>query len=284
MSGSRDADVLVETVDALAERFAGQYPKTFFARRQAAAGRARPRAAQARPTPPRTPTRSRGLAQRRVAAARARRRRRWPARCSAPTPAAARRSRAADRKPTATNLHEWRKRVKDLWYQQRLLEDTWPGVMKAQAKEAKKLSKLLGEDHDLAVLAEHVDDARAPRADRRAPRRAARASRATLGRRIYAERPKAFARRARRYVDLAAACAMEVERKYLLAARPDGLDGHESGAPRAGLPRARPGRRRGPRAPQGRQAHADGQDRRRASPAARRRSRSTPPTSTACGR
>ena len=26
--------------------------------------------------------------------------------------------------------------------------------MKAQAKEAKKLSKLLGEDHDLAVLAE----------------------------------------------------------------------------------------------------------------------------------
>ena len=44
--------------------------------------------------------------------------------------------------------------MKDLWYQQRLLEETWPGVMKAQAKEAKKLSKLLGEDHDLAVLAE----------------------------------------------------------------------------------------------------------------------------------
>ena len=65
----------------------------------------------------------------------------------------------ADRKPTTTNLHEWRKRVKDLWYQQRLLEDTWPGVMKAQAKEAKTLSKLLGEDHDLAVLSEHVDDA-----------------------------------------------------------------------------------------------------------------------------
>ena len=44
--------------------------------------------------------------------------------------------------------------MKDLWYQQRLLEDTWPGVMKAQAKEAKTLSKLLGEDHDLAVLSE----------------------------------------------------------------------------------------------------------------------------------
>ena len=62
--------------------------------------------------------------------------------------------KAFAKKPTTENLHDWRKRVKDLWYQQRLLEETWPGVMKAQAKEAKKLSKLLGEDHDLAVLAE----------------------------------------------------------------------------------------------------------------------------------
>ena len=53
--------------------------------------------------------------------------------------------------------------MKDLWYQERLLEDTWPGVMKAQAKEAKKLSKLLGEDHDLAVLADHTDDDQAAR-------------------------------------------------------------------------------------------------------------------------
>ena len=48
--------------------------------------------------------------------------------------------------------------MKDLWYQQQLLEESWPGVMKAQAKQAKKLSKLLGDDHDLTVLAEHVDD------------------------------------------------------------------------------------------------------------------------------
>src|SRR3954454_5853464 len=31
MSGSRDADVLVETVEDLGERFAGRHPKTFFA-------------------------------------------------------------------------------------------------------------------------------------------------------------------------------------------------------------------------------------------------------------
>ena len=30
MSGARDADVLAETVDALAERFVGQYPEQFF--------------------------------------------------------------------------------------------------------------------------------------------------------------------------------------------------------------------------------------------------------------
>src|SRR4051812_2245270 len=31
MSGTRDADVLVETLDALAERFVGQHPESFFA-------------------------------------------------------------------------------------------------------------------------------------------------------------------------------------------------------------------------------------------------------------
>jgi CHAD domain-containing protein len=110
----------------------------------------------------------------------------------------------ADRKPTTSNLHEWRKRVKDLWYQERLLEDTWPGVMKAQAKEAKKLSQLLGEDHDLAVLADRVNDSQLHRMidERRAE---LLADSRELGRRIYAERPKAFARRARRYADLAAA-------------------------------------------------------------------------------
>jgi CHAD domain-containing protein len=118
----------------------------------------------------------------------------------------------ADADPSAENLHEWRKRVKDLWYQQQLLEDSWPKVMKAQAKEAKKLSKLLGEDHDLAVLASLLrkdpelaalsSDLLTVIAERRAV--LLKRSRA-LGRRVYAERPKAFARRSSRYVDLAPA-------------------------------------------------------------------------------
>jgi CHAD domain-containing protein len=116
----------------------------------------------------------------------------------------------ADRDPTAEHLHEWRKRVKDLWYQERLLEETWPGVLKAQAKEAKKLSKILGEDHDLAVLSALLqDDAKLAALSGEiqgliAERRAELLSRArALGRRVYAERPKHFARRLGRYVALA---------------------------------------------------------------------------------
>ena len=199
MSGTRDADVLVETVDGLAERFVGQRPQSFFAAFReplaAAADGSADAAAHA--------STLRALAQEE-----------WPLRKLDTDALGASLTRTyargrdafarADRKPTTTNLHEWRKRVKDLWYQERLLEDTWPGVMKAQAKEAKKLSKLLGEDHDLSVLADRVED---PELHALIDQRRAEllAASRDLGRRIYAERPKAFARRAHRYVDLAAA-------------------------------------------------------------------------------
>jgi CHAD domain-containing protein len=106
----------------------------------------------------------------------------------------------AEDEPTTEHLHEWRKRVKDLWYQQRLLKRAWPGVMKALAAEAKSLSKLLGSDHDLAVLAAELpdDDVLRPLiADRRAE---LQDEAWTLGRRLYAESPKAFRKRLRRYV------------------------------------------------------------------------------------
>lgn len=58
--------------------------------------------------------------------------------------------------PTDALFHEWRKRVKDHWYHSRLLMDVWPSLMKPYAKEMKRLSDLLGDDHDLAVFRERL--------------------------------------------------------------------------------------------------------------------------------
>ncbi|MEJ7584061.1 MAG: CHAD domain-containing protein [Acidimicrobiales bacterium] len=54
--------------------------------------------------------------------------------------------------PDDEQLHELRKRAKDLWYQLRLLHKVWPPVMKVLADEAGELSDTLGDHHDLAVL------------------------------------------------------------------------------------------------------------------------------------
>jgi CHAD domain-containing protein len=66
----------------------------------------------------------------------------------------------AYRKPGGARFHDWRKRVKYHWYHLRLLRDVWPEIMKARAKETKKLSDLLGDDHDLTVMRAMVTDER----------------------------------------------------------------------------------------------------------------------------
>ncbi len=202
MSGTRDADVVAETVDLLAERFAGHVPEAFFKRVK------EPLAAAARESRTATDPDEHAADLRALATTN------WTfkqldedtlAASLKRTYAEGRKAfRRADADPSAHNMHEWRKRVKDLWYQQQLLQDSWPGVMKAQAKQARKLSKLLGDDHDLTVLAEHVDDPEVHELVAKRREELLHEARA-LGRRIYAERPKAFARRSRRYVDLAAA-------------------------------------------------------------------------------
>jgi CHAD domain-containing protein len=117
----------------------------------------------------------------------------------------------AEADPTGELLHEWRKRVKDLWYQQALIGDAWPAVLDAQATEAKDLSQLLGDDHDLWELDALLRDPEGPAAsvpadtdalvplvaDRRAELQAAARA---AGARVYAESPKAFARRIRAYL------------------------------------------------------------------------------------
>jgi CHAD domain-containing protein len=101
--------------------------------------------------------------------------------------------RAAVKDPSTENLHEWRKRVKDLWYHCSILQETWKPVMKALADEAHELSDRLGDDHDLAVLLDFGAESLEPLV---ATRRAELQEEAfAYGTRLYADKPKAFVRR-----------------------------------------------------------------------------------------
>lgn len=114
--------------------------------------------------------------------------------------------KAAAADPSEGNFHEWRKRAKDLWYQLRLLGPTWSELLGPVAEEAHRLTDLLGDHHDLAVLRADLRERRLGEEETRALEAAIDARQAELaeaafdrGRRLYAERPKAYARRLRRY-------------------------------------------------------------------------------------
>lgn len=53
-------------------------------------------------------------------------------------------------------FHEWRKRVKDLWYHTKLLTPIWHDAMDVRQTCLKELSDRLGDDHDLVVFAQHM--------------------------------------------------------------------------------------------------------------------------------
>jgi CHAD domain-containing protein len=107
--------------------------------------------------------------------------------------------RAAQEAPSAEALHEWRKRVKDLWYEHTLLRELWPPVMSAAGDEAHELSDRLGDDHDLVVLAAWVNGHLEPDPDfsEAVIRRREELQREAfaLGERLYAEKPSAYMRR-----------------------------------------------------------------------------------------
>jgi CHAD domain-containing protein len=66
----------------------------------------------------------------------------------------------AYRRPTDENFHAWRKAVQQHWRHMSLLSRAWPEAMTARAAEAKAISQILGEDHDLAVLVAFVSQNR----------------------------------------------------------------------------------------------------------------------------
>ncbi|MGJ3245735.1 MAG: CHAD domain-containing protein [Elainellaceae cyanobacterium] len=107
--------------------------------------------------------------------------------------------------PTAENYHDWRKRVKYLWYHLSIMRPVWRNIIKEWADQVHHLASLLGDEHDLSVLRDFVLseprrlqdvsglDALIALIDRR--RDQLRSHAGFLGRRIYAEKPKAFAQR-----------------------------------------------------------------------------------------
>jgi hypothetical protein len=102
-------------------------------------------------------------------------------------------------------VHEWRKRVKDLAYQLRLLRESWPPIVGGLAGQAARLAELLGDHHDLTVLAGELDT---PDRGREAASVLELAERRQgelldeaipLGAALYADKPTAFERRMHAY-------------------------------------------------------------------------------------
>jgi CHAD domain-containing protein len=106
-------------------------------------------------------------------------------------------------------FHEWRKAVKYHGYHIRLLADLWPEELNGRREVLERTAELLGQDHDLAVFAETLQNE--PRCfDNRRDKdvllglitqrqQALRAMARPLGRRLFAEPPAIFCRRLHSY-------------------------------------------------------------------------------------
>ena len=107
--------------------------------------------------------------------------------------------------PEPESFHAWRKRVKDVWYELRILQPLNRTVLEEMAHDAEVLGELLGSEHDLEFLRARLERESGDEvlADELAKlqkliiKRCKRLRRDALelGRRFYAEPSKAFAKR-----------------------------------------------------------------------------------------
>jgi len=117
--------------------------------------------------------------------------------------------RLAYTQPSSEVFHEWRKRVKYLWYQLEILEALWPNVLAQLADELHSLSEYLGDDHDFAVLRSTILDASAGFENEKEllilvqlidrERLELEALARPLGEKLYFDPPKTFTRRLETY-------------------------------------------------------------------------------------
>lgn len=106
-------------------------------------------------------------------------------------------------------FHNWRKATQAHWRHMQLLGRSWPESIGARAAEAKELSRLLGEDHDLSVLigfAQSTGCSGLARADLEALTAACLKGQRQIrdvarfhGERLFADRPRHLKKRILRY-------------------------------------------------------------------------------------
>jgi CHAD domain-containing protein len=114
--------------------------------------------------------------------------------------------KAASKETSAKNLHTFRKRAKDLWYQLRVLRPLAPAVFKELNDELKTIGQYLGQVHDLAFVADRLSSIGTHKQGDRilnglieSSARELESTALALGERFYAERPRQFARRVAQY-------------------------------------------------------------------------------------
>lgn len=69
---------------------------------------------------------------------------------------------AVRRSPDGETVHEWRKAAKVWWYQMRLYERTAPAVLENLVAQLDTLGEMLGDHHNLTVLADWIVSSRGP--------------------------------------------------------------------------------------------------------------------------
>jgi CYTH domain-containing protein/CHAD domain-containing protein len=210
LSSARDSQVMIETLDDLRERHDDELPPDSFEGQRSAltadhAAAERRLRAGGGPAP--SVIADLRAARRRVAA--------WefehddPSVLAAGLARAQRRCRRSYRRackhPGDESFHELRKRTQDLWHAAELLAPLDPKAMRPIAAKAHRLSELIGQDHDLAVLSQRTSghskpagsrgeaielDALISRRRRKLQRDALR-----LGRRLLNRRPRKLASR-----------------------------------------------------------------------------------------
>jgi CHAD domain-containing protein len=115
--------------------------------------------------------------------------------------------RRAGAESTAENFHSLRKRVKEAWYQTRILQRLNSALMGAMADAAKTVGQELGDLHDLAVFRNRLQAEEGCRDDERIVLLGLICTRESeleqialdLGARFFAEEPLVFERRLLRY-------------------------------------------------------------------------------------